>query len=275
MPQTRPVNMDEIVEETLLIPIRERTRAGRWQTRIAAIRDYVPMRLLNRYYLNRQHLAGLPPALHIRWMVQQVAMVWRQTEPTMTVQRLAEGLSLDQVQRLIIRFFTRPAPRPDAQSFERLNFASGPPLAGSVVPAAALQDMPLVSEDWDAEAREQLLAQAAAVEESDPMTAQYLRAQAVKSWEAAQTSAAPTATPLPTTYHVYDGMRLYAQMGSTYPWMSQEVIDQMHFPTFFGYVREAILQQRRIDAQTRPKSVWPTAEDELRQLLQMQTRSLN
>ena len=36
----------------------------------------------------------------------------------------------------------------------------------------------------------------------------------------------------------YDPMKLYARMSKYYGWSHREM-DNMHFPTFFGYVREA------------------------------------
>lgn len=119
--------------------------------------------------------------------------------------------------------------------------------------------------DWDDEAIADAYARAEAIAEFDAEAATLLRQQA----RAAQRQRHGLRGVLPDEGNAgtplkepYDPMKLYARMGLKYPWMSDEVIDRMHFPKFFGYVREALLfeeeQQASYDRARRQAATSPT-----------------
>jgi hypothetical protein len=70
------------------------------------------------------------------------------------------------------------------------------------------------------------------LQESDPEAAALLRSTAHQTQE--------RQGRVETPHAAYDPMRLYARMARFYRF-SNESMDHMHFPTFFGYVREADL----------------------------------
>lgn len=89
--------------------------------------------------------------------------------------------------------------------------------------------------DWDEEAVEQAVETAHALMDADPDGARQLLAQA----QAAQRRLRPDVKLALKT--PFDPMALYAQVAKYYRFSHQEM-EQLHFPTFFGYVREAQLQ---------------------------------
>jgi hypothetical protein len=87
--------------------------------------------------------------------------------------------------------------------------------------------------DWDEEAIEEAEYRARAIEPFDPDAASDMRAMA------ATARAKLTGQPIASTMREpYDPMRIYARMSKYYGWSHQDM-EQMHFVTFFGYVREA------------------------------------
>lgn len=78
---------------------------------------------------------------------------------------------------------------------------------------------------------------AAALQECDPEASAQLIAQAR---HAERRLRASSDRIVPVSSQTYDPMKLYAQMAKYYGWSHKEM-DWMHFPTFFGYVREANL----------------------------------
>lgn len=84
----------------------------------------------------------------------------------------------------------------------------------------------------------------------DPEAAAELAAQLTTQW-AAQASCTMAGVE---EARQYDPMQLYALMGrgDCYPWMTFEYIQQMHYPRFFGYLRERNLQAEREAAAATP-----------------------
>lgn len=86
--------------------------------------------------------------------------------------------------------------------------------------------------DWDAEEIQTALRQAIEIEDSDPISARNLRAQA----EAAQSRLSGGSK---TTVGAYDPMRLYARILYHYKGgISDRDFATMDYRRFFGYVRE-------------------------------------
>lgn len=87
--------------------------------------------------------------------------------------------------------------------------------------------------DWDIDACEEAEAQARELEEYDPDAAADMRAMA-----AAARRKLDRGEDHRAGRESYDPMKIYARMAKYYGW-SHESMEQMHFPTFFAYVREA------------------------------------
>ena len=78
------------------------------RSRIATINTYVPMKILHRMMASQGAQGAESPEnqqMMISWMIDQVLEVWRLTEPNMTAEKLAEGLSYQKVFGLFGRFF--------------------------------------------------------------------------------------------------------------------------------------------------------------------------
>jgi hypothetical protein len=124
LPEPVQVSFVEFVDEPVGehadgTPIMRR----RAMKRIAEINTYVPMRILHKMMASQERLKALQAKaasagvqgidvneqqLMMEWMAQQVLEVWKLTEPTMTLERLQEGLSFQQMMALFNRFFADP-----------------------------------------------------------------------------------------------------------------------------------------------------------------------
>lgn len=91
----------------------------------------------------------------------------------------------------------------------------------------------LQAPEWDEEAIEEAEYQARALESFDPDAASDLRAMAASA-RRKLTGQVPGAS----TREPYDPMKIYARMAKYYGW-SFEQMQNMHFITFFAFVREA------------------------------------
>lgn len=134
------VNLDEVVTEVIDVALRDikfvpavdeageavRDEQGKQKmqmvryTRTAHIENYVPMKVFNRMLASRARVTKAREQYLTRvgnesvrdeqdpmltWMLEQVHAVWIQSEPDMTLERLAEGLTFEKVSRLFSRFF--------------------------------------------------------------------------------------------------------------------------------------------------------------------------
>jgi hypothetical protein len=134
------VNLEEVttgvvrvfIEDTRLVPLsatdnpldEDPDRPGYKRVphpRIAEIRNYVPMRVFNRMLATRAKVMKERKAYQtalaqgdeddatadpiVEWMLDQVLAVWKLSEPSMTKDRLLDGLEFEKVSALFSRFF--------------------------------------------------------------------------------------------------------------------------------------------------------------------------
>lgn len=112
------INLEEVTIETIRVAIRDRDESGKAYVRKVDLESFVPMRIFNKMLASRQRivkererfLAGnsatdADPI--IGWMVDQVLAVWQLTEPSMTRERLEDGLPFENLSALFSRFFGR------------------------------------------------------------------------------------------------------------------------------------------------------------------------
>lgn len=98
--------------------------------------------------------------------------------------------------------------------------------------------------EWDEEAIDLAYQRAQALDGVDEDAARQLRAQA--DWarqRLRQDQALPQGVP-----NAYDPMALFAKMAKYYRFSHSEM-NAMHFPTFFGYVRECAIMQEKEQAE--------------------------
>lgn len=99
---------------------------------------------------------------------------------------------------------------------------------------------------WDEEAIDLAFQRAQALDGVDEDAARQLRAQA--NWaqqrlKQAQMASTPRGVP-----NAYDPMAIFAKMAKFYRFSHSEM-NAMHFPTFFGYIREMALMQEKEQAE--------------------------
>lgn len=131
-------------------------------------------------------------------------------------------------------FFHRGAPQAEEQSLARRQFnarQSGTP--------AAIDDIAVADVcAWDEDEIAQAIATAQALMDADPEGARQLLAQA----QAAQRRIQPEVRV--SLKAPFDPMRMYADVAKHYGFADSDM-EQMHFPRFFGYLREAQLHNER------------------------------